>query len=295
MTRPAEPDLDAVGQLVQDVAYRVVLPRFRDLAAGEISEKSPGDLVTAVDVEAEQVITAGLTELAAGIPVVGEEAVEADPSLLRLLERDGLAFVVDPIDGTRAFVEGDPDFAVMVALVDSGEPVASWIALPAYGELFTAARGAGAFVSRGSGEPERLLRGAGSDEVGDRELRGGGPDGVDGRELRGGVATAYLPADIQGEVADRVEDHAPGVRSSARLWAGATYRRVLLGEDDFIVYWRTNAWDHAPGTVLVREAGGVVERWDGTDYRVDDDATSLLVAATPRTATQVRSTLLPPS
>src|SRR5690606_4011098 len=76
--------------------------------------------------------------------------------------RDGLAFVVDPIDGTRAFVEGDPDFAVMVALVDHGVPVASWIALPAYGELLTAARGAGAFVSRGSGAPERLWRGEGA-------------------------------------------------------------------------------------------------------------------------------------
>lgn len=289
--RAVEPDLTAVSELVTEVATRVVLPRFRDLAAAEISEKSPGDFVTAVDVEAEQVITAGLTELSPGIPVVGEEAVAADRSLLRLLEREGLAFVVDPIDGTRAFVEGDPDFAVMVALVDSGVPVASWIALPAHGELFTAARGAGAFVTRGAGEPERLWRGGigapGADGV--RERRGLS----DGR-LRGGVATAFLPDGLREEVSARVEARAPDVRGSARLWAGATYRRVLLGEDDFIVYWRTNSWDHAPGAVLVREAGGVVERWDGTDYRVDDDLTSLLVASSPRTAAQVRATLLSP-
>jgi len=269
-------DLDAVGALVQDVAHRVVLPRFRDLAAGEISEKSPGDLVTAVDVEAERVITAGLTELSSGVPVVGEEAVAADPWLLGLLGRDGLAFVVDPIDGTRAFVEGDPDFAVMVALVDHGVPVASWIALPAYGELFWAARGAGAFVSRGSGVPERVSRAGG----------GVGP-------VRGGVATAFLPDGLREQIGERVEALAPDVRGSARLWAGATYRRVLLGEDDFIVYWRTNPWDHAPGAVLVREAGGVVQRWDGTDYRADDAATSLLVAATPAHAAHVRTHLLP--
>lgn len=277
------PDLAAVGELVQDVAHRVVLPRFRDLAAGEISEKSPGDLVTAVDVEAEQVITAGLAELSSGIPVVGEEAVEADPSLLDLLGGDGYAFVVDPIDGTRAFVEGDPDFAVMVALVDSGVPVASWIALPAYGELFTAARGAGAFVMRGSGEPERLVP---SDD--DAPSAGGIV-----RAVRGGVATAFLPDGLREEVGERVEQLAPHVRGSARLWAGATYRRVLLGEDDFIVYWRTNAWDHAPGTVLVREIGGSVTRWDGDDYRVDDSRTSLLVAANARTSATVRATLLP--
>ena len=274
--RAAEPDLAAVGELVQDVAHRVVLPRFRDLAAGEISEKSPGDLVTAVDLEAEQVITAGLAELTSGIPVVGEEAVAADRSLLNLLASEGLAFVVDPIDGTRAFVEGDPDFAVMVALVDSGVPVASWIALPAYDELFTAARGGGAFVTRGAGEAERLWR-------------GDAPE----RPVQGGVATAFLPDGLREEVGARVDRLDPRVRGSARLWAGATYRRVLLGEDDFIVYWRTNPWDHAPGAVLVREAGGLVQRWDGSDYRADDDRTSLLVAANPRVDVEVRAALVP--
>ncbi len=309
MRRP-EPDLDAVAKLVQEVAHGLVLPRFRDLSAGEISEKSPGDLVTAVDVEAERVLTARLADIAPGVPVVGEEAVAADASLLGLLGREGLAFVVDPIDGTRAFVEGDPDFAVMVALVDTGVPIASWIALPVYDELFTAARGAGAFVTRGSGEPERLLRADGAAVAGSAldgtALDGAGLDGAalggsllggsarDGsaRALRGGVATAFLPDVERERVGARVEALAPDVRGSERLWAGATYRRVLLGEDDFIVYWRTNPWDHAPGTVLVREAGGVVQRWDGADYRADDALTSLLVAATPGVSARVHSDVL---
>jgi len=288
--RGAEPDLDAVAALVQEVAHGLVLPRFRDLSAGEISEKSPGDLVTAVDVEAERVLTARLAEIAPAVPVVGEEAVAADASLLGLLGRDGLAFVVDPIDGTRAFVEGDPDFAVMVALVDAGVPIASWIALPAHDELFTAARGAGAFVTRGSGSPERLLR------ADDAAVVGAPVDGPalagSGRALRGGVATAFLPDAERERVGARVEALAPEVRGSARLWAGATYRRVLLGEDDFIVYWRTNAWDHAPGAVLIREAGGIVQRWDGSDYRADDALTSLLVTASPGIAARVRTDLL---
>lgn len=288
--RGAEPDLDAVAALVHEVAHGLVLPRFRDLSAGEISEKSPGDLVTAVDVEAERVLTARLAEIAPGVPVVGEEAVAADASLLGLLGRDGLAFVVDPIDGTRAFVEGDPDFAVMVALVDAGVPVASWIALPAHDELFTAARGAGAFVTRGSGSPERLLRADDAAEVGAPQDGPALAGSV--RALRGGVATAFLPDAERERVGARVEALAPEVRGSARLWAGATYRRVLLGEDDFIVYWRTNAWDHAPGAVLIREAGGVVQRWDGSDYRADDALTSLLVAASPGIAARVRADLL---
>jgi len=273
-------DLDAVGALVREVAQSVVLPRFRDLAAGEISEKSPGDLVTAVDLEAERVLTAGLQEIAPEVPVVGEEAVAADSSLLGLLGREGLSFVVDPIDGTRAFVEGDPDFAVMVALVDSGTPVAAWVALPEYDELFAAERGAGTFLTRGSGSPERVRRGE-------------APTTADGarRNVRGGVATFFLPEGLRERIGERVEELAPEVRANDRLWAGATYRRVLLGEDDFIVYWRTNAWDHAPGALLVREAGGISQRWDGSDYRADDERSSLLVASSPLVAAEVRSTL----
>ena len=274
MTAPVV-DLDAVARLVREVGLELVLPRFRDLRAGEISEKSPGDLVTAVDVEAERVLTARLGEIAPGVPVVGEEAVAADAALLDVLAREPLAFVVDPIDGTRAFVEGDPDFAVMVALVERGVTVASWISLPAYDELFTAVQGEGVWVSRGTGEPERLRT-----------------DARPERALHGGVATAFLPDAERERVGDRAEALAPGVRGSERLWAGATYRRVLLGEDDFIVYWRTNPWDHAPGALLVREGGGVVERWDGTDYRADDATTSLLVAASPEIAARVRSELI---
>jgi len=274
MTLP-QPALDAVARLVREVAVELVLPRFRDLRAGEISEKSPGDLVTAVDVEAGRVLTSRRGDIWRGVRVVGEEAVAADATILDLLARDGLTFVVDPIDGTRAFVEGDPDFAVMVALVERGVTVASWIALPAYDELFTAVRGAGAWVARGAASPERLRT----------------DDGAP-RALHGGVATAFLPTAERERVGARADALAPEVRGSERLWAGATYRRVLLGADDFIVYWRTNPWDHAPGALLVREAGGVVERWDGSDYRADDAATSLLVAGSPELAARVRSELL---
>ncbi|HEX5204720.1 MAG TPA: inositol monophosphatase family protein, partial [Actinoplanes sp.] len=67
--------LDQVADLVREVAATIVLPRFRHLSSGEIKEKSPGDVVTIADQEAERALTRGLTALLPGSTVVGEEAV----------------------------------------------------------------------------------------------------------------------------------------------------------------------------------------------------------------------------
>jgi fructose-1,6-bisphosphatase/inositol monophosphatase family enzyme len=98
--------IDEVGELVRATARTAVLPRFRRLAAGEITEKAPGELVTVADREAEDLLSAGLLRLLPGSVVVGEEAVADDPAVLRRLAADGPVWLVDPLDGTRNFATG---------------------------------------------------------------------------------------------------------------------------------------------------------------------------------------------
>lgn len=232
-------DVPAVTALVEQVAYHLVLPRFRDLAEGEVTAKAPGDLVTVVDLAAEAAIVAGLRELAPGIPVVGEEGVAADPSVLAALQAPA-AFLVDPIDGTRAFVEGEPDYAVMVALVSGGQAVAGWICLPSREQTWVAERGSGAtrngaaVVRAAVGERARVLL----------------------SPARNGDAEAAARA--AGDVDLSVE---------GPLWCGRHYTALAGGELDALGYWGGWPWDHAPGSVLVRELGGVVLAADGSDYR----------------------------
>lgn len=264
-------DVAAVTGLVEHVARTVVAPRFRDLVAGEVREKSPGDLVTVVDTEAEAALTAGLQAIAPGVPVVGEEATAERPELLDLLADAPRAWVVDPLDGTQAFVDGSPDHAVMVALVEHGECVAGWICLPEHGETYVAERGSGAFRNG-----ERLTRAAAP---------------ADPASLRGGLAVRYLPVALRERLVRAAADRLPGLTVEDRLWSGFEYARLASGVHDVALYWRTWPWDHAPGAVLLRELGGSSRRLDGSDYRPGRAGEGLLLAADHDTEVLVRDLL----
>ena len=86
---------------------------------------------------------------------------------------------------------------------------------------------------------------------------------------------------------------APRSSSSAILATISSQSAIVAGRQDFVAFWRTLPWDHAPGALLVREAGGVVRRFDGSDYAVGDDRAGLLAAANDDIWHTVRSALLP--
>ncbi len=262
-------DVQAVTALVEHVAATVVAPRFRDLAAGEVGEKGPGDVVTVVDHAAELALAEGLAALAPGVPVLGEEAASADPALFGLLA-EPLAWVVDPLDGTRAFVEGSPDYAVMVGLVAAGVPVAGWICLPEHRVTLVAESGSGVWCN---GEVLAV-----APREGDPRMQ---------------VAARYLPPVVR----DRLVTELSGRPGAGRIgladtvWAGHEYARLALGDADAMLAWRTMPWDHVPGVTIVRELGGVARRLDGSDYRADVVVDGLLVAASPQVADRVAGPL----
>lgn len=149
---------EEVLALVQDVVARLVTPRLGNLGEGEVaSKRRPGDLVTVADREAEVELTRLLQARQPGVLVVGEEAVAADPTLVRALPHAEHAFTVDPVDGTRHFVAGSPDHATMLAELRRGEVVRSWIWQPQHGRAYVAERGSGAWIDgvRLAGSPGR--------------------------------------------------------------------------------------------------------------------------------------------
>lgn len=266
-------DVDAVTALVESVAYDFVAPRFHGLVADDVREKAPGDLVTVVDTEAEVMLTDALARIVPGVPVVGEEAVDADPTVLDRL-RSPLCFVVDPIDGTQAFVDGVPDYAVMVGLVEDGAPVAAWVCLPETRETYTAVRGSGA---RRNGVPV--------------ELR---PPAVPS-DLRGHVWPRTLPGDLRS----RIEAAAPelGARLAVGdgVYSGRAFGDLLSGRWDVVLFGRSSAWDHTPGAVLLAESGGMVRHVDGSVFRPADAGAPLLVTRDRATQDVVRDAVgLPP-
>ncbi len=269
MTR--EPDLGAVSDAIREVAAQVVLPRFRQLGEGDVTEKGPGDLVTVADVEAEHALTWFLSAHLPGSTVIGEEAVAANPPVLDAARALDRVWVIDPIDGTANFVAGSPDFAVMVALIEGGTTTASWIYQPVTDRLFTAVRGGGAFVD---GRPLTRV-----------------PAPADVADLHGVIVARLLDPEARARADGRLT--AVGRMSANRSAAGINYPAVAEGELDFVVYWRTHVWDHAPGSLLVDEAGGRVARLDGSAYEPWSERTGLILAADPATCASVASLVAP--
>lgn len=262
--------MEKVAEILVEASAQAVEPRFRALAAGEVIEKAPGDLVTVADREAEMIITRRLRELLP-VPVVGEEAVAADPGLARALQNEPACWLVDPIDGTGNFVAGRPDFAVMASLVRDGQAVAAWIWHPVTRTAYSAELGAGAWR-----DGHRLTR---------------TPAHPDPARWRG-LAKSYLRVGrFPGLTA---EPSAFGQLTEGRRAAGIEYPLIADGEMDFLFYWRTLPWDHAPGSLLVRESGGVSARLDGSPYRADPPGgeDGLLVACDQQTWERTRAILL---
>ncbi len=239
---------------IREVSGAVIEPRFRRLAGEEVREKTPGEIVTAADEEAEAELSRALGLILPGAPVVGEESCVRDPGLLGAVSAEQ-SWVVDPLDGTANFVAGSPEWAVMVALLRRGRPVASWIWRPCDNLLYEAERGAGAFRN---GQPLRAPRG-------------------DGDRLRGAVLTRFLAADETARL--EANRHRFAELTPGAMCAGVDYPLVAEGAQDFVAFRRTLPWDHAPGALLVEEAGGIVRRPDGSLYDPADRTGNGLVAA----------------
>lgn len=222
-------------ELIQQVAAEVITPRFRRLVRGEIMEKNPGDYVTVADREAEVLITDALLADDPDVLVVGEEATSSDPMLLNKLEDAQRAFVVDPVDGTKNFVNGRPDHAVMVAELHAGETVRAWVWQPEHRLAFVAERGAGLYRN------------------GVRVARQAAPRDPSGLRV---LTSRHAEEGAVGRLA-----------VTASAWCcGVDYPWLAEGEADAIMYQATKPWDHAPGSLFVEETGGVVRYADGTRY-----------------------------
>jgi fructose-1,6-bisphosphatase/inositol monophosphatase family enzyme len=235
-----------VEEAVRKAAAAEIMPRFRRLAAHEVEQKTaPHDLVTDADRKAELYLTEVLAALLPGSVVVGEEAVHANPVSYEAIQGDAPVWIVDPVDGTRQFVHGDPGFCTLVALAQGGVLRASWTYAAVSDRMATAVRGQGAFL-----DGERL--------------RSGSPE--PGRDLR--VATSHPDYTTDEEKRALLGLRTEGVAPRPCGSAGLEYLAVASGESEATAFSWEAAWDHAAGILLVEEAGGTHLTRAGEPFRI---------------------------
>lgn len=166
-------------------------------------------------------------------------------------------FVVDPIDGTRGFLSGKPDWCVSIAVVEDGEPVAGVLSVPVRKQLWSAARGGGAHLNGGRLRPAEGAAGRAPIEV-------------------------SMPDSIAHAALDRCRDkirRAPGGPSLALRLA-----RVAAGElGGVLVRPRSNEWDLAAADLMLRETGYclVDETGERVTYNRPDPSCGFLIAGRP--------------
>ena len=237
------PDIDKVTALVQEVAATEILRRFRSLTARDVSEKSPGDLVTVADLAVERALERRLPDLVPGSVVVGEEAVHHNPDILDRLSADDSVWIIDPIDGTTNFASGNPLFAVQLAYVRSGETRAAWIHAPLAGRTAAAGEGQGAWMA---GQRLQVAAPASTDEM--------------AGALYAGPTRPGMVPNIS-EIRKRYGD------AAYRRCVGQEYLSLAAAEIHFALFTRLLPWDHAAGIHIHTEAGGYNALVDGTAYR----------------------------
>lgn len=266
------PDPDKVSRLIADVAAAEIMPRFRKLESHHVIEKAAGDLVTIADRAAEERLTAALAGLLPGSTVVGEEAVAADGALLDRLSGDRPVWIIDPIDGTTNFIEGRNEFGVMVCLAQRGELVASWIHRPVTGATATAEVGGGTWME-GARVQLRPAPSAAADMAGSL------------------LAGAFGDPRYNKRIMQR-RDQVQAVRSSHS--AAIEYWRLLLGEMHFSLFTKLMPWDHAPGVLLHREAGGHGAYIDAGDRYIPADIhrPGILLAPSEEAWREIHRTLI---
>jgi fructose-1,6-bisphosphatase/inositol monophosphatase family enzyme len=250
------------------------MPRFRRLGAGDVRAKDgPLDLVTEADEAAERRITAALRREFPGCVVIGEEATAADPGLLKTIADADLAFVVDPVDGTSNFAWGMPLFGCMAAAIMRGEVVAGVIHDPVIGSSAMALRGEGAWNAEADGRRNDLRVAA----------------AVPLAEMAGAVSWRFLPEPSRS----RVQNNVHRVAASFQYRCAAhEYRLVAAGHCHYVLFGKLMPWDHAPGWLLHREAGGYSAQFDGSPYRPTVTAGGLICAPDEASYLALRAALL---
>jgi 3'(2'), 5'-bisphosphate nucleotidase len=232
--------LSHLPQRCLDVALRAGTAMMPIYERGtDAAHKADGSPVTEADELAERMILAALAEAAPDVPVVAEESAAAG----RVPATAARFLLVDPLDGTKEFLNRNGDFTVNIALIDGGVPVFGIVYAPAMGEIYVGESGVGAWLG----------------EVAGGEVVKWTP--IATRPAPASIAVVASRSHLTPETRAFVERFA--VDSFVSRGSSLKFCQVARGEADIYPrLGRTMEWDTAAGDAVLRASGGVVTTLD---------------------------------
>jgi myo-inositol-1(or 4)-monophosphatase len=248
------------------------------VGAAHVSEKAARDFVSQADVESQQAAVEMIRARHPDHAVLAEEG-DAGPGPTRAARGgeawggtrpgDAPLWVIDPVDGTTNFLHGHPMYAVSIAVVERGEPAVGVVHAPATGERWWASRGAGAFKN---GRPIRV---SSTPSLRTALVGTGHP-----------FKAIHLLDRYLGQLG-RVIQGSAGVRRGGAAALDLAY----VASGIFDAFWELDLfpWDYMAGVLLIREAGGVISRMDGSPVGLEPG--SILAGASPALAAELAAVL----
>ncbi len=237
---------DLVGELIAltEAAGAAILEIYQ--TEFDVETKSDESPLTQADLASHRTIEAGLAALTPEIPLFSEES-ELPP----FSERSGWSryWLVDPLDGTKEFVNRNGEFTVNIALIDGQRPVLGIVGVPVRDQVYVGIQDQGAYrLSRAAGEPDRIE--------------------LSGRPLD--EATPLVVVASRSHGGERLEQYLEALAGSFggvdRTPVGSSLKLCILAEGDADLYPRlgpTSEWDIAAAHAVLAAAGGDVWAADG--------------------------------
>ena len=266
--------IEDVEKIIQDVADTTIVPHFRNLHAHEIHFKSEDNPVTIADSEAETALRQRLLSLFPSSKVLGEEAFATNPDLLSLFAGDDPVWTIDPVDGTKAFISGEPYYGVIVSLAKNNETLAAWLYDPTSREFVTAEKGSGAWHK---GKRLSVMKGDAIENM----------SGMLGSRLIDALEACETPPHVKSPKFERM------------LSSCHDYARLVVAEPHFSGHvsqmhfhcWKNTCtpWDNAAGILISEEAGGYSAHWNGDPFAPSHYQRGILSAPDKESWLQIRN------
>ncbi len=243
--------------VISRAAGSAILEIYADDDLG-IKTKDDSSPLTRADLAAHEIIVKGLGELAPEIPVLSEESEHISYEARRNWQR---YFLVDPLDGTKEFINRNGEFTVNIALIVNGIPVMGVVFVPVKDVLYagTQIEEKRAFVEKGGEQTQIQTRNLGGQLEQNQSLTI-----VASRRHGGEELTRFV---------GRLENHFPHITTTNM---GSSLKLCLVAEGEADLYPRlapTSEWDTAAAQAVVEAAGGLVvnPRLEPLRYNTKDD------------------------
>ena len=266
--------INYISDLLVEVNKSIILKYYKNLSSKHIDTKSSDDdFVSIADKESEIYIVKNLIGFLNINQYIGEETSYSNKDDHKLLKKNGLYWVIDPIDGTKNYINGKNEFCSMISLVFNSIPIASFVYCPLKDLLVYAFKGFGTYsleIKTKKINQLRIQQDSFSNIVGS-----GGTKGIQ--------------EPLRQKVVQNLRKY------TNRLFIGSAGIEAIMlasNETQFVFHGRVTPWDHSPLDLIIKESGGCVYMLnDKTEFNIFSEG-PILAASNDQIWKNIRSLAL---